>query len=341
MPRHMLKNSNTGHASRLAPTCHYVIMDVDMGVDDAIALITTLHDPSIRLLGVTTVTGNTSSLQAALNTLFLLEQFSLREPVPVRVGAGRTLRGMTPTPAPEVHGPDGLGGVSRRYWAARSNPTVKTGASEYLLESVSRFGNSLSILATGPLTNIAQAIQQAPETMEQLGRLLIMGGAVERPGNITPHAEFNAYTDPEALALVLSSGLPITLFPLNVTEQVRMRVSTLEEQLASQAKKMVLIRDLTSHYRRFHRETLGFNGSFLHDVLPVIALERPDLFRYESISLDVEVSDAERRGALSRRHHHGQRISVAVSVDAQTTLDAIWTTLQHTDPATRYSPVID
>ena len=341
MQRRMIKKHNNDHATRQAPTRYHVIMDVDMGVDDAIAVIAALHNPSIHLVGVTTVAGNTSSQQAALNTLFLLEQFNLRESPPVRVGAGHTLRGVTPHPVPHVHGPDGLGGVSRRYWATRSKPRIRTGASEYLLESTSRYGNTLSIVATGPLTNIAQAIQQAPEIMRELGQLLIMGGALDRPGNITPHAEFNAHTDPEALAVILSSGLPITLFPLNVTEQVQMSASALKEQLVSQPRKMRLIQDLTYHYCQFHRETLGLNGFFLHDVLPVIALDRPDLFNYRSISLDIEVSDRDRRGALRRRYPQNRHTSVAVEIAAQATLETIWTILQRPDPTTHYSRVID
>ena len=315
----------------------YVIMDVDTGVDDAIAIIAALHNYSDRLIGVTTVAGNTSSQQAAFNTLFLLRQFSLGKPIPVHTGAEHTLRGVSPSLIPQVHGPDGLGGVSHRYWATRSNPETKTGAVDYLLDRTSRFGDALSILATGPLTNIAKAIQQAPETMRQVGRLLIMGGAVDRPGNITPYAEFNAYTDPEAFAVVLSSHLPITLFPLNVTEQIRMLASSLEDQLASQVQKARLIQDITGHYCQFHLEALGFNGWFPHDVLPVVALGRPDLFQYESISLDIEVEDTKQRGRLCRRYKHNQPISVASRVKAREALDTIWTTLQQRDPATLYT----
>ena len=337
----MIQKHNNENAKQQVSTRHHVIMDVDMGVDDAIAVIAALHNPSIHLVGVTTVAGNTSSQQAALNTLFLLEQFSLRESLPVRVGAEHTLRGVAPHSVPHVHGPDGLGGVSRRYWATRSKPKIRTGAAEYLLESTSRYGKTLSIVATGPLTNIAQAIQQAPEIMGQLGRLLIMGGAVGRPGNITPHAEFNAHTDPEALAVILSSDLPATLFPLNVTEKVQISASALKKQLASQPRKMRLILDLAYHYCRFHQETLGLNGCFLHDVLPVIALDRPDLFSYRSISLDIEVSDRDHQGALHLRHPQDRHTSVAVEIAAQATLETIWTILQRPDPTTHYSRVID
>ncbi|MBM61660.1 MAG: nucleoside hydrolase [Acidobacteria bacterium] len=315
----------------------YVIMDVDTGVDDAIAIIAALHNYSDRLIGVTTVAGNTSSQQAALNTLFLLRQFSLVKPIPVHTGTERTLRGVSPSLIPQIHGSDGLGGVSHRYWATRSNPVMKTGAVEYLLDIASRFTDALSILATGPLTNIAQAIQQAPEIMGRIGRLFIMGGAVDRPGNITPYAEFNAYTDPEAFSVVLSSHLPITLFPLNVTEQVWMLASSLEGQLAPQVQKARLIRDITSRYCQFHLETLGFNGWFLHDVLPVVALGRPDLFQYESISLDIEVNDTKQRGRLCRRDKHNQPISVASRIKAREAIGTIWTTLQQRDPATLYT----
>jgi purine nucleosidase len=311
-----------------------VLMDVDTGVDDSLAIMLAFHCPSLKLIAITTVSGNTRNDQAALNTRFLLHRFGLDAAIPVVAGARDSLRRGLPDRASAVHGGDGLGGVYRRFQEMGGRlpdaGEVAHDACSFIVEQARRFAGDLTIVATGPVTNLALAIEEDSTALERVGQVLIMGGALEVPGNVRGQVEFNAGSDPEALARVLGSGLKVTLFPLDVTMQVRLLAASLTPKLTIAPWKLDLIRDLTREYMEFHAGHRGFQGAYVHDALPVAWLVRPDLFKFKSGQVAVDCSDGPSAGQTrwAEAAPGGKEIRVAVGVDEEEFFRLFWERLR-------------
>ena len=156
-----------------------LLLDVDTGVDDALAILLALHHPDLDLVGITIVSGNCHGEQAALNTSCLLRQFSPSSSFPLRIGALEALNGRVPLPADHVHGADGLGGVSERFWRGRESEQAPVLENRdgvgFILEMARRYEDRLTIVATGPLTNLALAAREDPVLLRKVGRVLVMG----------------------------------------------------------------------------------------------------------------------------------------------------------------------
>jgi purine nucleosidase len=292
-----------------------VILDVDTGVDDALAIMLAVRSPELEVLGITTVSGNVPVARCTANTLLTLEVLDTPN-VPVVSGAAAP-RAREAFTAAEVHGSDGLGNVTARYPTPLRQATQ--GAVGFLLEMIRRFPGELTLVATGPLTNVAMAIQQDREAMRGVHGITVMGGAIRVPGNVGPTTEFNFAVDPEAAAIVLGAGLPIRLVPLDVTEQVVLSREAVEEGRGI-GKLQAFIRDMTAATMAFHREHEGFDGMFLHDPLAVGVVADPSLVRAQPMAVAVE-----RRGELTsgmavadlrRRSRATPTASVCVEVEA-------------------------
>jgi len=292
-----------------------VILDVDTGVDDALAIMLAVRSPELEVLGITTVSGNVPVARCTANTLLTLEVLDTPN-VPVVSGAAAPLAREAFTAA-EVHGSDGLGNVTARYPTPLRQATQ--GAVGFLLEMIRRFPGELTLVATGPLTNVAMAIQQDREAMRSVHGITVMGGAIRVPGNVGPTTEFNFAVDPEAAAIVLGAGLPIRLVPLDVTEQVVLSREAVEEGRGI-GKLQAFIRDMTAATMAFHREHEGFDGMLLHDPLAVGVVADPSLVRAQPMAVAVE-----RRGELTsgmavadlrRRSRATPTASVCVEVEA-------------------------
>jgi purine nucleosidase len=267
-----------------------IILDVDTGVDDALAIALALRSPELQVMGITTVSGNVHLDQATANTLLTLDVLGA-PPISVVRGAATPLGGSQTLTAAHVHGGDGLGGVSARYPA--SSRQAAEGAPRFLLEMIRRHPGILTLVATAPLTNVALALREDPETMRQLCGITVMGGAVRVPGNVGPVSEFNFAVDPDAAAIVVRAGLPLRLVPLDVTEQVALTEEALEPSERGGPVSR-FIQNITALTMQFHREREGVAGIFLHDPLAVGAVIDPSLVREEAMPIDVE-----RRGELT------------------------------------------
>lgn len=266
-----------------------VILDVDTGVDDALAIMLAVRSPELEVLGITTVSGNVPVERCTANTLLVLEVLEASH-IPVVSGAAMPLTRAAFT-AVEVHGEDGLGNVTARY--PRPTSQAAHGAVEFLLQMIRRFPGKLTLVASGPLTNLAMAIQKDREAMQGLRGITVMGGAIRVPGNVGPTTEFNFAVDPEAAAIVLGAGLPIRLVPLDVTEQVVLSHQATEEARGF-GKRQRFIHEMTAATMAFHREQEGFDGMFLHDPLAVGVVLDPSLVREQPMAVTVE-----RRGELT------------------------------------------
>jgi len=305
-----------------------VIIDTDPGIDDALALFLALQSPELTVEAITTVAGNTR-VEDCTRNVFLILDLLAPEPRPVVArGAARPLE-CELRPALDVHGEDGLGGIFRhrnpdglpRYPRPRQSP-VTVEAADLILELVRRYPGEITLITLGPLTNIAQALRRDRKTMEKVSRIISMGGAVLVPGNTSATAEFNIATDPEAARIVLGSGLPLTLIPLDVTERVRLSGDALRtwvEPLADPPAQFLL--DCTAHLIAFSEKWEGFAGITLHDPLTVGVAIDPNLVKTRPLFVQVETRGEITTGmtVADRRPFRAEgqpNVEVALDVDA-------------------------
>ncbi len=291
-----------------------ILLDVDTGVDDALAIMLALRSPEVHVAGITTVSGNVPVDACTRNTLLVLDRLGAPE-IPVATGAPAPLAG-APRRASHVHGTDGLGDLPDRPAASRTGVTVD--AVELLYRAIDRFPGDLVVVATGPLTNIARAAQKDPDRMRGVRALTVMAGAVAVPGNVTPVAEFNVWSDPEAAAVVLSAGLPLTLVPLDVTERVALSRATVEEA-AGRGPIPAFVRDITRLAMEFHRREVGIDALYLHDPLAVGVVIDGSIVTGETLRLDVECRGELTAGMVvadrRRRPRDGRPVQVCTGVD--------------------------
>jgi inosine-uridine nucleoside N-ribohydrolase len=203
-------------SSQISPTAESprrVILDVDPGIDDAIAILLALRSPELKVEALTTVAGNVTVEQGSENALRVLS-LARRTDIPVAKGSARPLRKQLLT-ATYWHGPNGLGGVE----LPRSDASLdRRHAVDLMIELAHRYPGELTIVATGPLTNVALALRKAPSMRHELSEIIVMGGSTVG-GNETAAAEFNFYVDPDAARVVFESGVPVTMVGLNATRQ--------------------------------------------------------------------------------------------------------------------------
>lgn len=275
-----------------------ILLDTDMGVDDALALMLAMRSPELEVVAITTVAGNVEVELCTRNVGLVLDRLNEDGPVgypPVFQGAAQPLAIPLLT-APEVHGADGVGNTAA-FYPPPSHPPQSGEAVAAIIELSHRYGQELTIVAIGPLTNLALALQRDPEALAGVREIIVMGGAIATYGNTTRVAEFNFYVDPEAAAQVFAAQLPLTLMPLDVTEQVLVTRSQLLELEALHPSPLAnFIPRLTKYYMAYHLETEGFEGGFLHDPLAIAAAIQPDLFTAVSVPVHVETRGEWTRG---------------------------------------------
>ena len=281
-----------------------VLIDTDPGTDDVLALVMALNSPDLDVVGITTVGGNARLTHTTRNALRLLAYMG-RKDIPVSRGASRPLRGKFEY-GYYYHGP---GGLSIRLPPTDLKPQPAS-AYDLIIDSARRHRDQLVVIALGPLTNLARAIRREPRVAGWVKEVIVMGGAIDVPGNVTAHAEFNIYNDPEAADLVFSSRVPTKLVGLDVTHQTYVARDQLpwvdSESPGSSLASKVLMRWF---------ETRPDQGRyFLHDPLAVAAALRPDLLTYREAHVHVETADPSRRGKTTATYGPGP-VHVATAVD--------------------------
>jgi len=270
------------------------LIDTDPGIDDALALLYAWGSPEITVAGITTVAGNVEVHQATLNLFRLL---ALRRPQPeppVAQGAAQPLARPLVT-AKGYHGADGLGDLPD--WPAAHPALPAVDAADFILDLTRRAAEPPMLIALGPLTNVAHALMRGLETLRRLTRVVVMGGAVDVPGNVTPTAEFNMHVDPEAAARVLDSGLPIDLVPLDATRQAVVARADFATALAGRPGPLATRCAAFTACAFRVDETRGTAGMLLHDPLAVALAIDPTLAHWESMRVAVEPDGQTRRTA--------------------------------------------
>ena len=270
-----------------------------------------MRSPEVEVELITTVAGNVPVKVGTRNAKRLVALVKPEnQPVIAEGAAAPLVRRLTT--ATHMHGRDGLGGNAGKYSIPRAMP-VYTEGHQHLIEFSRRHGKRGVIVALGPLTNLARAIQDAPKVMATLGRLVIMGGAIRVPGNVSAVAEFNIYVDPEAADLVFTSGLDMLLIPLDVTRKVLLSVSRVAA--LGRAKLPAAVKRFTLAGAK------RYGGLHMHDPLAVAAAIDPSLVGTERLMVQVETEGSRTRGMTvvdlrAPASVSGHGIAVATSVSA-------------------------
>ena len=283
-----------------------MILDVDTGTDDALALALAVRSPGVELVGVTTVAGNVPLPRTTENTLRVLAHLG-GGAVPVHRGLSRPLARELVTAA-EFQGVDGLGGLA----LPPSGATIaRPSAPEYLVETIMGAPGEITLVCVGPLTNLAAAIALEPELPSALGRLVLMGGALER-GNVTYYAEFNIYVDPEAAAQVFAA-CPLTMVGLDVTQRASLTPATVKPLANLESPTARLVHGVTAR-------TFGERGKgeyHLHDPLAVAVALDPTLCQTKRGTVKVETATAWCAGRTTLDEADDGPHEVCVEVDTQ------------------------
>jgi purine nucleosidase len=262
-----------------------IIIDTDPGQDDAVAILLALASPDeIEVLGITAVAGNVPLPLTQRNARIVCELAGRRD-VPVYAGCAAPLKRKLVT-AEHVHGRTGLDGPDL---PEPTMPLAEGHAVDFIIQTLRREpARTVTLCPLGPLTNIATAFSRAPDIVERVARIVLMGGAYFEVGNITPTAEFNIYVDPEAADIVFKSGAEIVVMPLDVTHKALVTKARNDAFRALGTPVGIAVAQMTDFFERFDKEKYGSAGAPLHDPCVTAYLIRPELFSGRHINVMVE-----------------------------------------------------
>lgn len=305
----ILTSNKTGNANRLSVesllaiktqtgtppimTKKTLIIDCDPGQDDAVMLLLALACPEdFDILGITTVAGNVPLDLTQRNARIMCE-LAGRTDVPVFAGCDKPMRRELIT-AENVHGKTGIDGVDI-YQPAM--PLQKQHAVDFMIESLlDAADDSVTLVPTGPLTNLGQAISREPSILPKIREIVLMGGAMREAGNTSPSAEFNILVDPDAAHLVLHCGRPVTIAPLDMTHQVLVSRQRIEQIRQLDSPVGAAIVGMMEFFNRFDSEKYGSDGAPLHDPCTIAYLLKPTLFEGRMCNVEVETDSNLTRG---------------------------------------------
>jgi purine nucleosidase len=264
-----------------------IIIDTDPGQDDAVAILLALASPEeLDVLGITCVAGNVPLALTAKNARIVCE-LGGKTDVPVFAGCNKPM-GRDLVTAEHVHGKSGLDGPEL------PDPTMalqEQHAVDFIVDTLrSEPADTITLCVLGPLTNIATAFEAAPDIVEKVQEIVLMGGAYFEVGNITPTAEFNIYVDPQAADIVFKSGIPIVVMPLDVTHKALVTTARNEAFRALGTPVGVAVAQMTDFFERFDKQKYGSAGAPLHDPCVTAYLLAPELFSGRHVNVEIETS---------------------------------------------------
>ncbi len=267
-----------------------IILDCDPGHDDAIAILLAAHSPRLKLEAITTVAGNQTVEKTSQNALKVCSLAGIRD-VPVAAGMDRPLI-QEQHLAPEIHGETGLDGPLLPEPSLRLAPVH---AVDLIIDRLLQSDGDLTIVATGPLTNIATAMRREPRILPKIERVVLMGGAIG-VGNWTPAAEFNIYVDPEAAAIVFNSGCPLTMVGLEVTHQAQATAAVRQRLAALSSPTARLVEELLDFFARTYLTVFGLPAPPVHDPCAVAHVIDATLLQTRAMRVDIELCGEFTRG---------------------------------------------
>ena len=263
-----------------------IIIDTDPGQDDAVAILLALSSPELEILGITTVAGNVPLSLTTKNALIVTE-LAQRQDIGVFAGCEAPLSRPLVT-AEYVHGATGLDGpeLKEPISKAKSKHAV-----DFIIDTLRKNEpKAITLCPLGPLTNIASAFQRAPDIIERVKQIVLMGGAYFEVGNITPTAEFNIFVDPEAASLIFKSNVDLVTIPLDVTHKALTTPARIEKFYKMNTKCGQFVAEMTAFFERFDKEKYGTEGAPLHDPCVIAYLLEPDIFSGKQINVEIETN---------------------------------------------------
>ena len=261
-----------------------IIIDTDPGQDDAGAIMLAAASPELEILALTAVAGNVPLELTRRNARLILDICG-RSDIPVYAGAEKPLERDLVT-AEKVHGKTGIDGIDIYEPPV---PLADGHAVDFIIKAIrDNEEGAITLCPLGPLTNIAMALQKAPDIAERVGEIVLMGGGFFEGGNITPTAEFNIYVDPEAAEIVFASGIKITMMPLDVTHKVLTRKDRIDRLRADGGKPAGIMADMLEYFERFDEQKYGTDGGPLHDPTVIAYLLKPELFSGRECNVEIE-----------------------------------------------------
>jgi purine nucleosidase/pyrimidine-specific ribonucleoside hydrolase len=305
-----------------------VLLDCDPGHDDAVAILLALGSPGVRLLGITTCFGNCSVEDATRNAQRVLALVG-REDVPVARGAAGPMRGEVAL-GNYVHGVSGLDGPVLPEPAVA--PVAET-ATELLERCLVESPEPVTVVVTGPMTNLGVLLSESPGIVEHIREIVFMGGSTER-GNHTPTAEFNTYADPEALDVVLRAGVPVRMVGLNLTHQALATAKVVDRMSAMPHEVGRVCAEWMGFFGDSYERIWEFEAPPVHDPCTIAALLDPDVIRWRDCFVAVELDGTWTRGTtvvdlFGRLPDQAPNASVAIELDAERYWELVLTALDH------------
>ncbi len=303
-----------------------VILDMDPGIDDAVALCLALADPRLEVIAVTATGGNVSPRQATRNVQAIIERID--PPRWPRIGAAESEQ-LLRTDARELYGAEGLGDAEFTVAELHNrHPSVKV-----LSEELRQAPGEITVVCSGPLSNLSALFQREPETAAMISELIVVGGSVAVGGNITAAAEFNIYCDAEAAQRVLRAKVPTTVVTLDATQKLVLRYDLLDMLRSRETRTAKLLAAILPGLYHIYRQRYGMEGVYLHDVAGVVAAMHPELFTTKALYGEVEVTGELTHGAtvFDRRPQPegAPNMDVALELDAAAVRDCIFRGLDH------------
>lgn len=307
-----------------------IIIDTDPGIDDAMAIFIALRSPEVEVIGLTTIFGNVYTTLATRNALHLLE-VAERSDIPVAEGSHVTIMQSTKLRVADfVHGSDGLG--NQNFPPPKGKP-IDQSAAAFLVEQANLYPGKVTVVALGPLTNIALAVQLDPAFPEKIGQIVVLGGAFSVNGNVNPAAEANIFGDPDAADIVFTSGADILTVGINVTHQVVMTDADREKLAKSEGKFAQYLCKILEFYFSYHSDAYSIKGVYLHDPTTLLAAVNPSLLTYTTGVVRVQTSGITRGLTLfdTTKKRYGEitewsnkpTVKVAVTIDAPAVFELV------------------
>jgi len=302
-----------------------IIIDTDPGVDDAMAIFFALKSPELDVIGLTTIFGNAHTELTAINALRLLE-IAGRTDIPVASGANNRLAGIFEHPAEYVHGTDGQG---NQYLPQPTTRPIDKTAAQFIVDQVMAAPGEITLVAIGPLTNLALALHLEPRIAQNVKEVVLMGGNALAMGNITPTAEANIWNDPEAADVVFGAAWQVTMVGLDVTHTVTMTPEHIALYAQAQNPLARHITGCLPFYRSFIERMSGVPGIHIHDSTAIAYLVDRSLFKTEKWPIRVETQGFSRGKtwpSLGQSDHEAPwanrpLVNVCVAVDGAKTVE--------------------
>eukprot|EP00897_Mesotaenium_endlicherianum_P004527 jgi/Mesen1/4101/ME000216S03359 len=302
-----------------------IIIDTDPGIDDAMAILFAFQSPELDVVGLTTIFGNVRTPTATSNALHLCE-LAGRPDVPVAQGELRTLMGLEKVRVADfVHGADGLGNT---HPPPPKGAAVRQSAPEFLVEMAKKHPKEITVVALGPLTNLAKAITLDASFVDNVAQIVVLGGAFFANGNVNPAAEANIFGDPEAADAVFTCGADVLAVGINITHQVVLTAKDLDDIRDSDGPYGKYIHACSQFYLEYHREAYQFDAVYLHDPTTMVAAldAAQDLFTFKEGAVRVQLdgimrgitlmNNTDKLWVFETPWSHKPLVKVAVTVDA-------------------------